>query len=1474
MKLKLNSETTALISKMRKLLKWKGDMPNYLNEEPMRDELFSSDQMIQFGKSLAARHVISTKPAKDHLLKRLANNEIVLQEIRKLISDAIKKDYQITPAGEWLIDNFYLIEEHIRIAKTHFPKHYSEDLPQIIMGKSTGITRSYDIALQVISHNDGRIDIENLSNFLEAYQTVTNLKLGELWSIPIMLRLALIENIRRVSARFANDRMERNLANSWAMKMIETAETAPKEIVIALADMARSNPPIKSAFVAELIRQLRGKGPDLALVLNWVEQQLSGSGLTGAEMVNAENQKQAADQVSISNCIGSLRILATIDWRNFVESHSIVEKILLQDNNGIYGNMDFSTRDHYRHVVEHIAKKSALSEEGVAQIAIQLMHEDRATADSDPRTAHVGYYLIGKGVSETKKRVKMHVSGFGKLRPYFKRHALTFYLLSILLISIAIGVAIFLKVFSEATEIWVLVTVSILAIISASQLAISVVNFFTTLLVKPNLLPRMDFSKQIPESASTLIVVPTLLSNIDELESLIESLEVRFLANRKDNLYFGLLTDFTDAAQETCEEDEIILDAAKKGIEALNRKYQRDKNDLFLLFHRPRIWNPKENVWMGHERKRGKLSDLNFLLRENSSEHFSLIVGEPTIFPKIKYVITLDTDTKLPLNTAWKLVASMAHPLNRAWYDERKKRVTKGYGILQPRVTISLPDISSSRYRKMHGNEPGIDPYTRASSDVYQDLFGEGSYIGKGIYDVDIFHKVLEGKFPSNRILSHDLLEGCYIRSGLLSDVQLFEKYPPTYRADMKVRLRWLRGDWQIISWLFPVVPGPQKQRYKNPISGLSRWKIFDNIRRSFVPIAHTLFLLLAWLVLPSVLFWTIAVSLIIVFPIFITTLFDIFRKPKNVLLRYHVKNSYQNLQEITVKTLFTLISLPYEAYANLKGIFRTLWRMIVSKKYLLEWEPSANTSKEYQSSLSAAYATMWIEPFLTVAVFTYLWMYAPEKLYITAPILILWIVTPFITWFTSKPKAKPVSTLSDDQHIFLQKLARKTWNFFEQFVVSTDSWLPPDNYQEQPVEQIAHRTSPTNIGISLLASLSAYDFGYITLGKFIERSTNTLNTMGKMERHNGHFYNWYDTETLHPLYPKYISTVDSGNLAGHLLVLKQGLLATPHQPIFRLKLFEGIRDTLGVLADTLSETNHQVPESLMNDLDAICETEVSSILEIKKQYEDLDIQIRNFLNELIEETNTETIRWKLMLIEDLDEIHQHFLFFKPWILLQNAPSEFKDISTPEISFTWHSLLRKTIELQTNVNGKQNGNNSAIENEWFELMHFALAQSINAIGELIITSKSLADQCDEFADMEWDFLYDKNSHLFTIGYNVHDHRIDPSYYDLLASEVRLCIFVCIAQGKLPEESWFALGRLLTNLEGDSILLSWSGSMFEYLMPLLVMPTFENTLLDETYKAAVDWQIKYGKKTGRPWGISESGYNMINASSNYQYRGPV
>ncbi len=1471
MKLKLIPAAHELISDMRDVFQATDTKLNYLNEEPLREELFSIAQMERFGETLAAKHKLSIHPGKDHLLKRLADNETTLQEVRKLLTDSIKRNYQVTPAGEWLIDNFYLIEENIRIAKIHFPKHYSENLPQLLHGTSSGITRSYDIVLQIISHSDGRIDLENLGCFMQAYQTVANLKLGELWSIPIMLRLALIENIRRVSARIAVDKIDGNLADYWAEKMIDTAEKEPKDLILVIADMARSNPPIVGAFVSELVRQLRGKGPELALALNWIEQQLSGSGITGTQLVNAENQKQAADQVSISNSIGSLRLLGALDWRSFVESYSIVEKILLQDIGGVYGQMDFATRDRYRHVVERIAKQSDLSEEEVARLAIGLMNEHALLPGGDQRTAHIGYYLVGQGVVQLRKAAKMYVPGIKKVLHSIRRRAFPVYLFFILLITTGLSAAIFVKLYTETQNTWLLLLVSILALLCASQLAISVVNFFATLLVRPNLLPRMDYSEKIPQSSSTMVVIPAMLTTVAAIENLVEALEVRFLANRKEHIHFGLLTDFTDASQEILPGDKELLNTVKNGIEALNKKYQKDNNDLFFLFHRPRKWNKQENVWMGYERKRGKLSDLNAVIKGGTKEHFSLIIGNHSIFQYIKYVITLDEDTQLPLNSAWKLIGTMAHPLNHPLYDEKKKRVTKGYGILQPRITISLPEITGSRYTRMHGNEPGIDPYTRASSDVYQDLFKEGSFIGKGIYDVDIFQKVLDGRFLENRILSHDLLEGCYIRSGLISDVQLFEKYPTTYSADMKMRLRWIRGDWQIFSWILPWVPAPKNHSYKNPISALSRWKVFDNMRRSLVPIALTVLLLLAFIVLPSVLFWTIAVSAIIVFPIFVTSLWDTIRKPKDVILKYHIIRSLQNLRDITVKTLFTVASLPYEAFANLKAIILTLWRMCITRKKLLQWNPSVYYINADQSSLLVSYTTMWIEPVLAGVVFTFLAIYAPENLWVAAPVLLLWLVAPLITWFVSKPLEKQVAILSTEQHIFLQKLARKTWSFFEHFVVAGDNWLPPDNFQQQPAEQIAHRTSPTNIGLSLLANLSAFDFGYITTRQFIERTGNTINTMKKMERYNGHFYNWYDTQSLTPLQPKYISTVDSGNLAGHLLVLRQGLLALPHREIGSVSLFEGLRDTLRVLIDSKPENKLALPEQLVVDLDAICIQGITNISEIQKLHENSVIKIKLLVEKLDSSLDSETHRWKQLLIAQLDQVNKHALIFTPWLLLQSAPSAFEDIVSPDGNDTWMVLFKKTNELQAEVSNKQNEFNAAGENSWYDLMQSALTTSIRQIGELISSSEDLAQQCNELADMEWDFLYDKSSHLLTIGYSVQEHHIDRSYYDLLASEVRLCIFVCIAQGKLPEESWFALGRLLTNLEGSSILLSWSGSMFEYLMPLLVMPTYENTLLDQTCKAAVEWQIKYGKKTSKPWGISESGYNMINASFNYQYR---
>ncbi|MFZ3253473.1 MAG: hypothetical protein WA133_04220, partial [Syntrophales bacterium] len=666
-----------------------------------------------------------------------------------------------------------------------------------------------------------------------------------------------------------------------------------------------------------------------------------------------------------------------------------------------------------------------------------------------------------------------------------------------------------------------------------------------------------------------------MLGSASSIAELMEALEVRFLANRGANLHFGLLTDFRDAGEETLPEDEPLLRLARQGIEELNAKYGRNRNDTFFLFHRPRCWNPQERIWMGYERKRGKLAALNALLRggEKAEERFSLVIGDSTVLANVKYVITLDTDTELPRDAAWQFAGAMAHPLNRPRYDEDKQGVGEGYGILQPRVAVSLPGMNRSSYAAMCGSDAGIDPYTRAVSDVYQDLFGEGSFIGKGIYEVDAFERTLQGRFPENRILSHDLLEGCYARSGLLSDVMLYEEYPSSYKADVSRRYRWIRGDWQLLGWLRSVVPGPDGRLQKNPLSGLSQWKLFDNLRRSLAPLALTLLLLAGWTVLPATWFWTLAVLGIILLPSVIATLLEAFQKPDDVLPGQHLAASLHSTRRRFAQAGFTLICLPYEAFFSLEAIVRTGWRMLITHERLLEWSTSDERYGNDGTNLGSFCRSMWIAPVLAGIAVIGLTLARPSTLLAAGPILGLWFISPVVAWWISRPLAHREPQLTADQTVFLRKLARKTWAFFETFVGPEDNWLPPDNFQEHPAAVIAHRTSPTNMGLALLANLSAYDFGYIPAGELIERTANTLRTMEGLDRHRGHFYNWYDTQSRQPLQPLYISTVDSGNLVGHLLTLRQGLLALPDDPLLNVRLFAGISDTLQVLVDSSDKT-------------------------------------------------------------------------------------------------------------------------------------------------------------------------------------------------------------------------------------------------------------------------------------------------------------
>jgi len=1440
-------------------------------EPPLRSELFSADQMKQHGKALADSHKLGLAGAPDRLLTRLAENEGVLIGACNLLTTAVKANRRIAPAGEWLLDNFYLIEEQIRTAKRHLPKGYSRELPRLLNGPSAGLPRVYDIALETISHGDGRIDLESLSSFVAAYQTVTVLKLGELWAIPIMLRLALIENLRRVGARIAADRTDRNRADYWADQMTETAEKDPKNLILVIADMARSSPPLVSSFVAEFARRLQGQSSALALPLTWIEQRLSESGLTIEQLVQSENQQQAADQVSISNSIGSLRFLGAMDWREFVETMSVVDRVLGEDPGGVYGKMDFPTRDRYRHVVEEVAKSSRRSESEVAREAIRLAREAAAKDDSDDRAAHVGFYLIDRGLPQLERTAGVRRSPLEALRRLSRQFPLLFYLGMITVITAIFSGSFLAKAHAGGVQDWLLALIGIPLLLCASHLAVALANWLETLLATPHLLPRMDFSGGIPPESRTLAVIPTMLTSAQNVEDLVEALEVRFLANRDEHLHFGLLTDSGDAQEETIPEDEPLLRLARKSIVELNEKYRSPKADTFFLFHRPRRWNPRERIWMGYERKRGKLAELNSLLRGGARDRFSLTVGDIAVLANVKYVITLDTDTQLPRDSAWQFVGAMAHPLNRARYDEDKQRIAEGYGILQPRVAVSLPGMNRSRYARLCGSEPGIDPYTRVVSDVYQDVFGEGSFIGKGIYDVDAFERALKERFPENRILSHDLLEGCYARAGLLSDVLLYEEYPSRYGADVSRRHRWIRGDWQIARWLLPGVPGPEGKRRKNPLSGLSRWKIFDNLRRSLVSAALTLLLLLGWTVLSPPWLWTLAVIGTLLIPPWMAFFLDLFQKPGDVLLRQHLSAAVRSAGRHSAQAAFTLACLPYEACFSLDAIGRTVGRMLLTHRRLLEWNPSGNSDRQSRTDLAVSWRTMWIAPVLAIAAAIYLTFSRPAALGVAGPILGLWFASPAIAWWISRPLARRGTRLTADQTLFLKKLARKTWAFFEAFVGPEDHWLPPDNYQEHPAPVVGHRTSPTNMGLALLANLSAYDFGYISTGQLIERTVNAFRAMQKLERHQGHFYNWYDTQSLKPLQPTYISTVDSGNLAGHLLTLRPGLLALPDRRILETRWFDGLSDTLRILVDASGEAAPAQLVQLQKDLASASASGPTSLAAARLCLGRLATSAAEVVGSLDADPASQANGWARAFARQCQDALEELTFLAPWTLLPTSPDRLSDFRGIDEIPTLRELAGFEMELLPAIPDRLASDATPEENERLGELRRLITQASHRAQARIAAIERLARQAGELADMEYDFLFDKARHLLAIGYNVAERRRDSSYYDLLASEARLSTFVAIAQGKLPQESWFALGRLLTNAGGEPILLSWSGSMFEYLMPLLVMPTYEDTLLDQTYKAAVKRQVEYGRSRRVPWGSSESGYNMIDIHLNYQYR---
>ncbi len=1442
-------------------------VPTGTVEPPLRGAIFTIGQLDLHAKALAVTHRLGRRRGGDWLLKRLADSERVIGQSHDLMSEAHAAGQRLTPAAEWLLDNHYLIGEHVHLARRHFPRGYSRNLPCLTGGKPEDLPRIYDVILELISHLDGRVDEEALARYIAAYQSVTHLTLGELWSVAIMLRLTLIENLRRIASIISAQQAHRDCALAWAQRISGPGE-GHENALLTLANMVRENPPLTTAFVAQFNQALQGRGWTSNFVLAWLEQRLSEQGQTIENVVRAESQSQAANQASMANSIASLRFVNATEWHRFVEEHSVTEQILRSEPAGVYARMDFATRDEYRHVVEASARRLRLGEEEVARTAVALAaarHAERA----DEAAAHVGYVLVDEGKPILDRALRGRPAP--RLFPRRLRQGLTFalFLGSIAVVTAAVATWLVLLSGRASDPAWPVLALG--AALAASQGAVVVVNWFISLARRPRALPRMDFEHGIPDECRTMAVVPSLLTGPRRVAEILEGLELRCLANRDPNLWFGLLTDFCDAGQEHAEGDETLLDQAAAGIEELNGKYGNGAHGRFFLFHRPRIHNPREDCWMGRERKRGKIEDFNALLCGEGRDRFSRIVGDTSPLTSIRYVITLDTDTDLPWGAGWRLVGAAAHPLNRPMMDLHGRRLARGYAILQPRVSTSLHSAQRSLFSRLMAGETGLDPYTRLVSDVYQDLFAEASFIGKGLYDVRVFRRLLQGRFPDNTLLSHDLLESCYARTGQCSDVELFEDSPSRYLDDAGRRHRWMRGDWQIAPWLGPRVRDAGNRPVSPRTTALGRWKIFDNLRRALAAPAFAALLAAGWLAFPAPLPWTLAVLSLLLVPDLLPGLAELAQRPAKFPFRLHLATVAQSTARRLSRTTLWLTFLPFETAVTLDAAVRSLWRMLLSRRRLLEWQTAAAAEGGATAGLGRVLLRMWAGPVLAAAIAASLIVLRPPGAAAAAiPVLLAWLLSPLAAWWISRPLRPGLARLGEGDARFLRQVARLTWRYFETFVGPQENWLPPDNVQETPGLRVAHRTSPTDMGLALLSNLEAHDLGYLSGGQLLDRIARTIETMEQMERHRGHFFNWYDTHTRKALPPLYVSSVDSGNLVGHLRVLCRGLLELPSSPVVPAGALEGLRDTLRVLAgqvDPSADPPVRCDRAALESVTRMLQDPAGGLAATAAWLKGLGTESPRLAESIDSRRHPEASWWAHAFERQVRSFLDDLAGMAPWLAVRAGPADGEARRHAEGIDRAPSLQDLGALAQQAAEALSSGPDAGGEGRMAEAFRLG-AQRISARLRQI---DALAQRCSGLADADFLFLYDPRRKLLSVGYWASDRRLDNAFYDLLASEARLASYVAIASGQLPVDHWFALGRRLTTSRGRPVLLSWSGSMFEYLMPLLAMPSFEGTLLDQTCRAAVARQAEYGRQRGVPWGISESCYNMTNAEGTYQYR---
>ncbi len=1341
----------------------------------------------------------------------------------------------IPPAAEWILDNYYVIEQAEQQIKMGMPVDYYRRLPKASLNRGRKMARIYFLTKALAQSSRCRLDAETIKTFAQSYQGLLPLKIGEIWAIGIMLRLCVLEALAG-----------------------------------ALASIRRV--PFVSAY------------PQLEFHFE------------GGSAADGDSPTSPDEDTLIANCIISLRMLATQDWKAFFEQVSLVEQTLREDPAGIYPLMDFETRNNYRNVVEQIALGSPWDEAKIAQTALSLARQGK-----DERNRHIGSHLVGPGRERFEAECSYHIPANQRPGRWLEAHALPAYLGSILSLT-----AFFILIITgyagyTGGNIGQILLALGLGLLPASASAIQIVNWLAARLTPPHTLPKLEFQYGIPPEFSTVVVIPAIFRSANDLQSLLNQLENHFIGNADPNIHFALLTDFIDAPQKDMPGERELKELARAGIQKLNEKHGSKSYRPFILLHRDRQWNPAEGCWMGWERKRGKLEEFNNLLMSGEAARFSMQVGDTGVLSGVKYVITLDSDTVLPRESARRLIGTLAHPLNRAGFAPASDEVSAGYTVLQPRVQVRPVTANQSAFTRIFSGDTAIDLYSRAVSDVYQDLFHEGNYIGKGIYEVAAFERSTRNRAPNNAILSHDLFEGLCGRCGLVTDIVLFEDYPPHYLAFADRLNRWVRGDWQLLPWLMPRAPHGTGKTVPNPFTPLDRWKLFDNLRRSLVRPAVLGLLAGGWFLLPGP---ALAWVLFAFSPYILTVFANLFSNLRRDKAEDSPGGMSQPFRQSVLRVVLEIVFLPHEALVEIDAILTTLARLLFTRKHLLRWTASAHVVNVFSRELKVAIAwrEMTAAPIFGLAAALLMLLRQPEKLVIAAPLILGWMIAPYLAARISRPARRAAARLDAPQERSLRLLARSTWLFFEHFVGPEDHWLPPDHFQEEPRGLVAHRTSPTNIGLLLLSTLAACDFGYIGPEELALRVRNTFENLRQLERSRGHLLNWYDLHSLKPLPPRYISTVDSGNLAACLLVLRQGFKDVADRPVIR---WSGLVDTLDMLIFTLEEAHLESAARELYEMTVDLRRQARQLESARRYVPYLSIKTVNEKQAEIEalllklvETSTERLdqvtlnrlsTWVDRTRTHLGYIQHDLQTLTPWVLkMSGAPALFKDPARPPgLASAWDELqahfsvnpsledipaiYARAVEILQNLETSLPGS-QADAVEWCKSFAGELTAARDLAAALLKRFQSLADEAEKtFRAMDFRFLFDFQRRVFHIGYNVDTEQLDSNHYDLLASEARIASLVAIGKGDVPQSHWLYLARPLTRVGNTRALLSWSGTMFEYLMPTLFLRHYPNTLFDQTCRAVIQRQIAYAKENDMPWGISESSFFYLDAHQVYQYR---